>query len=40
MLVTEADIAKPRLTEAITEARSMKPSKLNYYKLQQLKKGL
>jgi hypothetical protein len=40
MLVTEADIAKPKLTQALTEAKSMKPSKFNYYKLQQLKKGL
>ena len=40
MLVVETDELKPILTQAITEANSMKPSKLNYYKLQQLKKGL
>lgn len=40
MLVVEADEAKPKLTQAMEEAKSMKPTKFNYYKLQQLKKGL
>jgi hypothetical protein len=40
MLVTESDDAKPKLTQALTETKSMKPTKFNYYKLQQLKKGL
>jgi hypothetical protein len=31
---------KNRLASAVSEAGSMKPSKFNYYKLQQLKKGL
>jgi hypothetical protein len=31
---------KIKLTNAITEARVLKPTKFNYYKLQQLKKGL
>jgi len=40
MLVVETDEFKPKLTQAIGETQSMEPSKLNYYKLQQLKKGL
>jgi hypothetical protein len=40
MLVVEVDEAKSKLSQALTEAKSMKPTKFNYYKLSQLKKGL
>jgi hypothetical protein len=41
-MITEEkkDDLKSKLINAVSEAGSMKPSKFNYYKLQQLKKGL
>jgi succinate dehydrogenase flavin-adding protein (antitoxin of CptAB toxin-antitoxin module) len=40
ILEEKSDDIKAKLNTAINEARVLKPTKFNYYKLQQLKKGL